>query len=242
MKIGIMQPYLFPYIGYFQLINVCDIFVIHDDVQYIKGGWINRNRILMNGEAKQIALPVEKSSTNVRINEKLFAKDFSENKEKFLRKIEGAYNKAPFYDDVRNIIVDIFSFDERNVSRFVSRSLEITCRYIEVDTEFRLSSQLDKNDSLKGQERVIEINKVLGSSHYINMIGGLDLYDKNAFNQKEIALSFLKSRETIYRQHGGVHLPFLSIIDVLMFNTRDNIKDMLGKFDLLQDDGKNYEK
>jgi hypothetical protein len=233
MKLGIMQPYVFPYIGYFQLINAVDQFVIHDDVQWIKGGWINRNRILVQGRPQYITLPLKKESALLNINQRLLTTDIEKQKEKIIRQIEGAYRKAPNFSSVMDVVCDCFAFQERNVSAFIVNSLRVCCTHLGIQTPFVLSSQLDKRNELHGQDRVLEINFVMGANHYINPIGGTELYDKERFAANGLQLSFIKARNVAYDQLGNHEfVPFLSIIDVMMFNSRDAISDLLREYDL----------
>lgn len=233
MKLAIMQPYIFPYIGYFQLINAVDQFVVHDDVQWIKGGWINRNRILVQGKPHYIALPMQDGSHLLKINERAFSIDIKRQKEKILRQIEGAYRKAPCFDTVMRVVSDCFAYQEQNASAFIVNSLRICCDFLGIQTPFVLSSGLDKRNDLRGQDRIIEINLVLGASHYINPIGGIELYGEAQFAANDLRLSFIKARNIRYEQFGiGEFVPFLSIIDVMMFNTQEQIAQLLSQYDL----------
>lgn len=228
-----MQPYIFPYIGYFQLINAVDSFVIHDDVQWIKGGWINRNRILVQGKPQYITLPLQKDSTLLDINQRQLSVDIEKQKLKIFRQIEGAYRKAPHFAPTIDIISECFGCQERNVSTFVVNSLQACCRYLGIETQVVLSSRLKKRSELHGQDRVLDINAVMGATHYINPIGGTELYDKKAFAEKGLKLSFLKARNVAYDQRGEPEfVPFLSIIDVMMFNSKNEIAELLKAYDL----------
>jgi hypothetical protein len=181
MKLAIMQPYLFPYIGYFQLIRAVDRFVVHDDVQWIKGGWINRNRILVHGAPQYVALPVKKDSSLALINQRVLAPNAEGEKDGILRKVEAAYRKAPYFDRAFPLVADCLASGEGNVSAFLVGALRKCCRYLGIDTPFAISSELDKNDRVKGQVRVIEIARTVGASHYVNPIGGVELYNKAEF-------------------------------------------------------------
>lgn len=232
MKLAIMQPYLFPYLGYFQLINVVDIFVIYDDLQYIKKGWINRNYILVNGRAYLFTLSLQKVSSNKLIKNILIHTD-SKNKEKLLKIIKHAYPKAPQYKIVSPILEKVILNDEENLSSYITFSLRKICDYLEIQTPFIVSPQLLKNDALKGEDRAIELNKRLGSTCYINPIGGVKLYNKERFKKEGIELYFFKTKNIEYKQFGNVFVPFLSIIDVLMFNSKDEVKKMLSEYELI---------
>jgi len=233
VKLAIMQPYLLPYLGYFQLINSVDLFVIYDDVQYIKGGWINRNRILLEDRDHLFTFPVKKRSLNDQIFDRNFGDDFPIFVKRFKRTLEVAYGNAPGYLDAMSLITKVLDSDDLNIARFISRSMIIICDYLSIETKFILSSKIEKDPVSKGQDRVIEINRLLGSTHYINPIGGMELYSKEAFRKAGIELSFLRMRPVIYKQYGDEFVPNLSIIDVMMFNSREKIKELLGEYDLL---------
>jgi len=234
MRLGIMQPYLFPYIGYFQLINTVDRFVIHDDVQWIKGGWINRNRILVQGEAQYITLPVKKDSDQLNINRRMLTADSAVQKQKTLRKLEGTYRKAPHFAAVMELVCDCFSFQDENVCAFVAHSLQRCCDYLGIQTPFVFSSTLNKRNDLQAQDRVLDINRTIGATHYINPIGGTELYRKDRFTDHGLCLNFLQPRPVEYRQFAGhAFVPFLSIIDVMMFNTVEEAGGLLQEFDLV---------
>lgn len=233
MRLAIMQPYFFPYIGYFQLMAAVDHFIIHDDVQWIKGGWINKNRFLLNGEPRAFSLPVKKDSSSLNINERFLSDDHMAQKEKLLRQLEGAYRKAPHFEETIELLRNCLSSDTHNISKFVTEILQKTCTHLGIDTPITLSSDLEKDNDLRAQDRVIEINKVMGADHYINPEGGTELYDKDTFATENIKLNFIKSRNIPYAQFGGEYVPFLSIIDVMMFNSKEKIAAMLGEFDLV---------
>ncbi|GGA90276.1 hypothetical protein GCM10011369_35530 [Neiella marina] len=234
MKLGIMQPYVFPYIGYFQLIKAVDQFVIHDDVQWIKGGWINRNRILVQGKPHFITLPVKKDSTLLPINERQLSADTEQQRAKILRQIKGAYGKSPYFKQAMDVVVDSLTTPDINMARFAVHTLQTCCDYLGITTNIVCSSQLTKNNALQGQSRVIELNRVMAANHYINPIGGTDLYNRDDFANAGIKLSFLQSKNITYQQLGGHEfVPFLSIIDVMMHNSVDDICGFLAEFDLV---------
>ena len=232
MRLGIMQPYPFPYIGYFQLINVVDYFVIHDDAQWIKGGWINRNRILVQGRTCYFTLSIQKDSSTLNINQRIFVSNIEEQKKKVIRQLESAYRKAPHFEQVMDLVSRCFKYQTRNVSKFIINSLHECCDYLNISTPFKLSSELKKNNGLKAQDRVIEINKVMNADHYINLIGGIELYNKDTFRENDLRLSFIKPRMISYEQFGNEHVPFLSILDVMMHNSVDIISELIQEYDL----------
>jgi hypothetical protein len=233
MKISIMQPYLFPYIGYFQLINMADKFVIHDDVQYIKGGWINRNRILLNREAYLFTLSIKNDSAFLNINQRFFTENFDKERKKILNIVELSYRKAPYYSNVKKLLDCIFYLDKMNISQMIIHSLKIICDYLDINTQFYISSELTKDNTLKGEQRVININKCLEADHYINSIGGEKLYSRDVFEKNDIKLSFLQPRFAEYSQFDNQFVPWLSIIDVLMFNNKEEVQEILSQYDLM---------
>ena len=180
MKVGIMQPYFFPYIGYWQLINCVDKYVIYDDVNFIKSGWINRNRILINDNPRYINLPLVGSSPNKLINEI----SISDNKnllKKVLRSIEFSYKKAPYLRDSYELFESIILYDERNLAKWLENSIKNICKYLDINTEIIISSNINKNNQLKSVEKVLNICEVLGANEYINAIE--ELYkDKKLLN------------------------------------------------------------
>lgn len=229
MKLGIMQPYFLPYIGYFQLINAVDKYVIYDDVQFIKGGWINRNNILLNGNRFMFNLILNGASPNKLINEI----SVDPNQIKLLKTIENSYKKAPYFESVFQLVVSILNFDDKNLAKFIGNSIVEVCKYIDIDTEIIVSSDLNKNNDLRGQDKVISICKLLEVDSYLNAIGGQELYSKSFFLENSIDLYFLEPNKVDYKQFNNSFVPNLSIIDVLMFNSRQAIKEQLNKFILI---------
>ena len=237
MKLGIMQPYFFPYIGYWQLINAVDKYVIYDDVNFIKGGWINRNKILMNNEGKMINLQMKGASSNKLINEVEVAGDMVYNK-KLLKTIESCYKKAPHFDDVYPILKKIINNEERNLAKWLEYSIREISRYLCMNTEIIMSSSIKKNNNLKGQDKVIEICKLTNATEYYNAIGGMELYSYETFRKNEINLKFVKTQLIEYKQFNNEMIHNLSIIDVLMFNSVDKIGEMLDRFELIEENDK----
>ena len=228
MKLGIMQPYFFPYIGYWQLINFVDTFVIYDDVTFIKQGYINRNYLLANGQDSLMTLELSGASSNKLINEI----QVGNNSKKILKTIVQNYSKAPYFKTVYLLIEEILNQEERNLAKYIGYSLIIISKYLEIKTDFIYSSDIQKNNKLKAQDRVIEINKQLGSTVYINAIGGKNLYKKENFKKENIELKFLKTEEFKYKQFNNKFIAFLSIIDIMMFNSKDEIRKILNKYSL----------
>jgi hypothetical protein len=230
MKLAVMQPYLFPYIGYFQLIKAVDKFVFYDDVNFIKNGWINRNRILINGQASYITLPVKDVSSFKLINEI----SFIDNRNRILKSITLSYNKAPYFKEVFELVEKCLQIDIDKVSTVAINSIKLVSNYLNLKTAFEVSSV--KYTNTKGMERehrLIEICKINHATTYINAIGGVDLYNKSFFNENNIDLVFIKPKGTSYKQYRNDFVPWLSIIDTLMFNSVEDIQIMLDNYELV---------
>lgn len=224
MKIGIMQPYLFPYIGYYQLINAVDKFVVYDNIQFTKKGWINRNRILVNGKAEYITWPLKKDADLLNVNERSLAASFKDDKLKLIRKITGAYSKAPQFSHIFPLLESVINYSEENLFPYILYSLQATCSYLDIKTQLVISSTLPVDHNLRSQDKVISICKALGASEYINAAGGIELYSKADFEQNDIQLNFIKSTDVEYTQFSDQFVPWLSIIDVLMFNPKEKVQ------------------
>ena len=227
MKLAIMQPYFFPYIGYFQLINAVDKFVVYDNIQFTKKGWINRNRILINGKGEYITLQLKKDSDYLNIGQRKLSDSFKKERGKLLRRITESYRKAPQFNIVYPLIESIINVVEENLFGFIYQSLQAVCQFIDIKTEFIVSSTLSIDQQIKSQDKVISICGVLRASQYINPIGGMELYSKEVFQQHKIELNFMQSNTIEYPQFGNEFIAQLSIIDVLMFNSKEQIKQYL---------------
>ena len=229
MRLGIMQPYFFPYLGYWQLLANVDKYVVYDDVTYIKGGWINRNNFLINGQKNLLTMRLEKASSYTLIKDIAIKDDFV----KFLKTIEMGYKKAPFFEDSFRLLKDICQCPDKKLGQFLFNSHIKICEYLGIDTELILSSSFEKHVELKGKDKVISICKQLGADEYINAIGGQELYDKKEFAENGIRLNFLQANLREYRQLKNEFVAGLSIIDIMMFNSKEEIKEMLNDFNLV---------
>ena len=229
MKLAIMQPYFLPYIGYWQMIKAVDTYVIYDDVNFIKGGWINRNKMLLNGKGFMFNLLLKGASPNKLINEVMV----DTNQTKLLKTINSAYTKAPFYKEVMPLTEKILTFGETNLGVFIGHSIVEISKYLNLSTRFLYSSQIEKNCSLKAQEKIIHICERLGATHYYNAIGGMELYSKVDFEKRGIELKFLKTNFVEYKQSDKEFVKWLSILDIMMFNPVEEINKMLGKYELV---------
>lgn len=232
MKTAIMQPYFLAYIGYYQLINAVDKFVIYDNIEYTKKGWFNKNRILLNGKDKLFTIPLKSDSDYLNVDERYIAESYEKGKPKIIRWINNAYEKAPYYKENNEFIESLFDQENNNLFDFIHSSVRQVCDLLKIETEIIQSSKLPIDHSLKSEERVLAICQCLNTDIYINAIGGKELYSKEVFRRNNISLSFLRARKTEYEQFSVEFLPWLSIIDVLFFNGVEKTKEMLYDFDL----------
>lgn len=232
MKVAIMQPYFLPYIGYFQLINAVDVFVVYDNIEYTKKGWINRNRILVNGKDEFITLPLKRDSDYLHINQRCLADSIEQDKQKILRKIKEHYRKAPNFQEAFALTEEIFNYNSTNLFEFVYNSIKVICNYLDISTKFIVSTTIDINHNLKSEEKVLAICKYYGADIYINTIGGSSLYAMLNFKSANIELQFIRSNEVVYKQYDKEFLPWLSILDVIIFNDRNNVKTYLNQYTL----------
>lgn len=229
MKLAIMQPYLFPYLGYFQLIRAVDAFVVYDDVNYIKGGWINRNFILAEGDKQLITLPLQGASPNQLINQVTVGN----RQNKLIETIRHSYSKAPQFAAVYPLVEDILNQQVKNLARFLDYQLRQLSDYLGLHPKWHISSELKKNNELRGQEKVLAICEELGATHYINVPGGKSLYDREVFASRGMQLSFIQPKAVSYRQFGNEFVPSLSIIDVMMFNDKEQCARLLEEYELV---------
>jgi hypothetical protein len=220
-----MQPYFLPYIGYFQLIAGVDMFIIYDNIKYTKKGWINRNRMLLNGKDAMFSLPLKNASDSLDIRERELADDF--NQEKLLSQFKGAYRQAPQFAQTIQLLELIVRNEEKNLFRFLHRSIVKICDHLEIKTEIKISSDIAIDHDLKSQDKVLALCEAVGATKYVNAIGGVELYSKETFMERGIDLKFIQSKTFEYPQLGDIFVPWLSMIDVMMFNPLNAIQDAI---------------
>lgn len=230
MKLAIMQPYFFPYLGYWQLIQASDTFVLMDDVQFIRHGWIERNRILkQDGGWQYVAVPLEKHSHKEAIRN-IVARDGFDWKAKLLDQLSHYRRVAPHYREARKAIEEVIeSAHSRSICRIDGAILRGLCKVLGVERDILIASEcgLDYSQVSHTGEWALRISQQMGASEYINPIGGIDLFDAGQFSEAGIALTFLEPEPVAY-ERGGAFIPRLSIIDVLMFNGIEGTKPLLG--------------
>lgn len=233
MKLAIMQPYFFPYIGYFQLINAVDEFVIYDNIQFTKKGWINRNRILVNQKDDYITLPLKKDSDYLNVNQRLLSDTWSVDRKKMLNKILESYKKAPQFEPAFTLFEKCLMIEESNLFDFIHNSLKETLQYLSISTNITVSSTIEIDNQLKSEEKVLAICKAQNATTYINPSGGIELYSKERFERNGINLQFQKSNPINYLQYKNEFVPWLSILDVLMFNSKEKVKIFLNNYQFI---------
>jgi hypothetical protein len=216
MKLAIMQPYFLPYIGYFQLICSVDTFIIYDNIKYTKKGWINRNRMLLNGKDAMFSLPLKKGADSLDVVQRELAAEFD--RSKLLNQFKGAYSHAPQFELTYPVLERIVQHENANLFHYIQHSIIQLCEHLGINTEIRISSEILIDHELKGQAKVLALCKAIGAHTYINTIGGVELYAKDDFHIQGIELQFIMARPFEYAQFGDAFVPWLSIIDVLMFN------------------------
>lgn len=220
--LAIMQPYFFPYIGYFQLIAAVDTFIVYDNIKYTKKGWINRNRMLQNGKDIMFSLPLKSGSDALDVCERELSADF--NREKLLNQLKGAYRSAPYFEQNFPLLEQIMRHEDNKLFHFLHHSIVKTCEHLDITTEIMISSDIAIDHALKNQDKVLALCAATGASTYVNTAGGMDLYSKKIFHKHGVELKFIRSKPFEYPQFGNEFVPWLSIIDVMMFNPPDTIR------------------
>lgn len=233
MSVAIMQPYFFPYLGYFQLVQAVDDFVFYDDVMFIKKGWINRNQILMQQHAFLFTIPLEKQSQNKSIRESSIAWG-AEFPNKWIQQLQSAYKKAPHFVPVMDLVESVLHEKPQSIADLAASSVIKTWEYLGLEKRFHFSSQMAVSKDLERAERLMAITDCLGSKQYINAQNGQELYQKEHFAALGFQLNFLKQALPSYSQgNSSEFIPGLSMLDVLMWNTPSEIKEMLSAYSLI---------
>ncbi len=229
MKLGIMQPYFFPYIGYFDLIYQTDQWIVFDTVQFIRHGWVNRNRILHPNDGWQyILVPIQKHDQkttikDIRITQKSGWVD------KIFGQLQHYKKKAPYFDIVTDLIDDCLYCPSESLNNLNIKCLEKVCTYLNIPFHYSLFSEMDLNlgPIESPGDWALRISQALGATEYINPPGGNDLFDREKFESLGIRLTIQPPSTFIYSCDGYDFQPNLSIIDIMMWNSRENILDYL---------------
>ena len=220
-----MQPYFFPYIGYFQLIHSVDLFILYDNIKYTKKGWINRNRFLLNGADSVFSVPLRKDSDFLDVKNRAVADNFDA--AKLVNQLREAYRRAPQFDQAFPIVESAIVAPRRNLFDYIHGTVTDVCRYLGVGTRIVASSSIAIDPALKAEDRVLALCRATGASAYVNAIGGQKLYSREEFEAHGVELKFLESHAITYPQFGDPFVPWLSIVDVLMFNSVPTIRQFI---------------
>ena len=231
MKIAIMQPYTFPYIGYFQLIKAVNQFIFFDDVNFINRSWINRNNILVNSKKQLFTIPLHQATQNKLIKNTYISYN-QKWQIKLLKTIEYNYKKAPYFSVIFQLIKETINKNSISIADLAILSIKNICKYLQISTHFLRSSELNYNCQLKSVNKIIAICKKQGATNYINLSGGKNLYlpKVDLFLKNNLELSFLSLPQIKYTQFNSEFIPFLSILDVLMFNSPYEANQMIHQY------------
>jgi hypothetical protein len=232
-SVAIMQPYFFPYLGYFQLIDAVDKFVCFDDVNYIKKGWINRNQILVDGQPHMFTIPLTGASQNRKINE-LNLNDYSKWSFAFLKMVQLNYAKCTQYEVLYPWLEELLNRSFIGIAELNYTTIIEVLKLLGMDFhKVQATSSSYKNQSLSAQERILDICLQEQANKYVNPIGGQELYQKEFFSRRKVELSFLKSNSITYPQKSDIFVPYMSILDVLFNVSKHEIVTMLKNYELI---------
>ena len=232
MKISVMQPYFFPYLGYFSLIQDSDVFVVLDNVQYVRRGWMNRNRVIGKNQS-----PVYFHLSTIKAPQKTMTRQIKidhnrEWKKTLLDKLDYYEKSAPYFEETKAMVERLISFETDSLCDMNIHILEELCKFLGITTKFVLASDLEIDESkiIETDDWGLEITKTFGASDYINLWGGRHIYSVNKYNNSNITLKFIENELVYYNQHNEMFIKSLSIIDVLMYNDRAETMDLINKY------------
>jgi hypothetical protein len=234
VKLAIMQPYLFPYIGYYQLVHAVDRFVVADDLTFIKQGWINRNRLLVNGAATYFTVPLKRHAATTLIRDvEIDDGPAGRWRTTLLKTVENFYRRAPSFDEVFPIVERVIRGPFTAIADMARASVRDVCGYLGVQAAIVDSSSIYGNAHLKGQDRVIDTCRIEQAGDYVNAIGGQTLYSRDAFLARGVRLHFIETGLVEYPQFRTPFVPSLSVIDLLMFNSLEEARQLLTRYQLV---------
>ncbi|NNE80710.1 MAG: WbqC family protein [Silicimonas sp.] len=241
MRIAVMQPYIFPYLPYFQLVHAVDCFVFLDTVQFLKRGWMHRNRIKLGDKDHLFTLPVRVESRNSPVTDVVFAENIKAECETLKRKLEHAYRKANSWSQLETIIWPLMDDMEpgANFSDFAGKSVQAVSDAMGITTDFRSASALGERTADHYQDYILDICQELGATTYVNPIGGMDIYSPKAFAERNVDLRFLSAQSFVYPQPGGAFVENLSIVDVLANVPLGELGQLLDDYELIPSPAEN---
>lgn len=229
MKVAIMQPYFMPYLGYFALIKHVDLFILFDTPQFIRHGWIERNRVLsLTNDPFYIKVPLKKHPRETPINEIQIDQELQW-KEKILSQLVHYKRKTPNYSDVRSLLMNIFKTDTDKIAELNYLGLSQVCDYLDISTPFAVWSQMDLEIEPvhAADEWALQICKAVGANTYYNPPNGRSFFDKTKYDSEGVLLKFLELNLEPYPQFSKTFVPSLSVIDAMMFCDAAKINGML---------------
>lgn len=233
MVLAIMQPYLFPYLGYFHLIHACDTFVFYDDVAYIKQGWINRNRLQLGDKEFLFTLPLDNPGSFRKIKDiAAHPRLFPDWKNKFLKTMEQSYAKAPYFQEMHQLASLTLNAEAASIGDICRNGILAVCDYLGIQKNWINSSSQFQNDQLSGVTRVLDICRQTGATHYLNAAGGRALYAQEVFASHHLKLSFVQSSLPTYSHARIPALPGLSILDLIAWIPREELQEALQSYTL----------
>lgn len=223
-----MQPYLFPYLGYYQLLHATDVFVSYDDVQFIPRGYIHRNSLASG----KFTVPLAKGSSRALITERLVHEDlYPKFFQKFYRGWQQAYGKAPHFADADVVLRRVMERPAADVATLAGNSVQVVADYLDLKAAYKLSSNLDYDRSLSGQDRMLSLLSALGATRYVNAIGGMELYDADRFAAAGVELRFLRPDLDMAAPEPGFAN---SVLHLLASHPPKQILDWLDQYTLIE--------
>jgi hypothetical protein len=214
-SVAVMQPYFIPYLGYFQLMHACDVFIFLDDAQYVKQSWINRNRLFVGERVDYYTIPVKSHRSIARINEIILTDNHALHVNGLLRKFDRTYRKTPFFEETRDILEGVLKVDDATFSGYVGGGLGYLANKLEVTAYSKLASESSIDKGLKGQQKVLSLVESAGGDTYINLPGGRTLYKSSDFDSRGLKLRFINPHLPDRYESASSSLSRLSIIDTL---------------------------
>lgn len=233
MIVALMQPYFFPYIGYFSLMAAADVFLAYDNVQYTRPGWINRNRILRDGMPDWWTAVVTDAPHTADINQRHY-RDWPTQRRRMLDLLAQRYRRAPHREAGLALVEQALAADEDNVARCNTRLLAVLADALDLGCRIEFASDVPHDPALRGVDRVLAICAAMGATTYVNSPGGMALYRPADFEACGIALRFVQPEPEPYAQFGESFVPWLSIVDALMFLPLPEVARRVRQFRLVE--------
>lgn len=234
MKLGIMQPYFLPYLGYYSLIEATDQFILFDIVQYIRHGWIERNQVLNNkNESFYIKVPLEKHSRSTTI-QNINIKNSQRWQDTILAQLSQYKKKSKYYTQVVDMLKHSFETTPSNITELNSTILKTTCEYLDMNAKIETFSDMNITlpDVNAPDEWALYISKHMKATEYINPEGGKTFFNVEKYQNENISIKFLKQELRPYKQFTDEFTPGMSIIDVLMFNSINDTKELINAYNV----------